>query len=68
MTPDVSNTGELWIGKGPNNPYFKGDLDEVALYAGLLPGRTDPGARRRGRGLNRHSRRDRGVAPRVESA
>ena len=37
MTPDVSNTGELWIGKGPNNPYFKGDLDEVALYAGLLP-------------------------------
>jgi hypothetical protein len=37
MTPDVSNTAEVWIGKGPNNPYFKGDLDEVALYAGLLP-------------------------------
>ena len=37
MTPSVSNTAELWIGKGPNNPYFKGDLDEVALYAGLLP-------------------------------
>jgi hypothetical protein len=35
--PDVSNTGELQIGKAPNNPYFKGDIDEVALYAGLLP-------------------------------
>jgi hypothetical protein len=34
--PDVSNTGELQIGKAPNNPYFKGDVDEVALYAGLL--------------------------------
>ena len=28
---------ELQIGKGPSNPYFKGDLDVVALYAGLLP-------------------------------
>jgi hypothetical protein len=37
MAPDVSNTGELQIGKGPSNPYFKGDIDEVALYAGLLP-------------------------------
>jgi hypothetical protein len=37
ITPDVSNTGELQIGKGPANPYFKGDIDEVALYAGLLP-------------------------------
>ena len=37
ISPDVSNTGELQIGKGPANPYFKGDIDEVALYAGLLP-------------------------------
>jgi hypothetical protein len=36
IAPDVSNTGELQIGKAPNNPYFKGDIDEVALYAGLL--------------------------------
>jgi hypothetical protein len=36
IAPDVSNTAEIWIGKGPNNPYFKGDLDEVALYGGLL--------------------------------
>ena len=37
ITPDVSNTGELEIGKGTTNPYSKGDVDEVALYAGLLP-------------------------------
>jgi Concanavalin A-like lectin/glucanases superfamily len=34
---DVSNTGELQIGKAPSNPYFKGDIDEVAVYSGLLP-------------------------------
>jgi Concanavalin A-like lectin/glucanases superfamily len=34
---DVGNTGELKIGKGPTNPYFTGDIDEVALYSGLLP-------------------------------
>ena len=37
IAPDVSNTGELLIGKSPANTYFKGDVDEVALYAGLLP-------------------------------
>lgn len=34
---DVANTGELQIGKGPSNPYFRGEIDEVAVYAGLLP-------------------------------
>jgi hypothetical protein len=34
---DVSNTGELQIGKAPSNPYFNGDIDEVAVYGGLLP-------------------------------
>jgi hypothetical protein len=33
----VSNTGELHSAKRPNNPYFNGDLDEVALFSGLLP-------------------------------
>jgi hypothetical protein len=37
IAPDISNTGELQIGKAPTNPYFRGDLDEVALYSGLLP-------------------------------
>ena len=37
MTPSVSNTGEVQIGKAATHPYYKGDLDEVALYAGLLP-------------------------------
>jgi hypothetical protein len=37
IAADVSNTGEIQIGKAPSNPYFRGDLDEVALYAGLLP-------------------------------
>jgi hypothetical protein len=37
MTPDVSNTGQVEIGKAATHPYYKGDLDEVALYAGLLP-------------------------------
>jgi concanavalin A-like lectin/glucanase superfamily protein len=37
IATDVSNTGELQIAKGPNNPYFNGDLDEVALFSGLLP-------------------------------
>jgi hypothetical protein len=34
---DVSNVGEVQIGKAPTNPYFNGDIDEVALYGGLLP-------------------------------
>ena len=37
MTPDVSNTGEVQIGKSATHPYFRGDLDEIALYGGLLP-------------------------------
>ena len=37
IATDVSNTGEIQIGKAPTNPYFNGDIDEVALYAGLLP-------------------------------
>lgn len=37
MTPDVSNTGSVEIGKAATHPYFRGDIDEVALYAGLLP-------------------------------
>jgi hypothetical protein len=37
MTPTVTNSGQVLIGKGANNPYFKGDIDEVALYSGLLP-------------------------------
>jgi Concanavalin A-like lectin/glucanases superfamily len=37
MTPDVGNTGPMEVGKAPSNPYFKGDIDEVALYGGLLP-------------------------------
>jgi hypothetical protein len=36
IAADVGNAGELQIGKAPANPYFKGDIDEVALYAGLL--------------------------------
>ena len=35
--PDVSNTGTVEIGKAPTHNYFKGDLDEVALYTGLVP-------------------------------
>jgi Concanavalin A-like lectin/glucanases superfamily len=37
IAADVGNTGALEIGKSPAHPYFKGDLDEVAVYAGLLP-------------------------------
>lgn len=37
MTPDVGNAGPVEVGKAPTNPYFKGDIDEVALYGGLLP-------------------------------
>jgi Concanavalin A-like lectin/glucanases superfamily len=37
IAPDVSNTGTIEIGKGPTHNYFKGDLDEVALYRGLVP-------------------------------
>jgi hypothetical protein len=33
---DVGNTGELLVGKSPGYSYFKGDLDEVAVYASLL--------------------------------
>jgi hypothetical protein len=38
-------------GKAPNNPYFKGDLDEVALYGPVAP-RSDRGARRRCSAVN----------------
>jgi hypothetical protein len=34
---NVSNSGEVGIGKAPANNYFKGDIDEVALYDGLVP-------------------------------
>jgi hypothetical protein len=37
ITGDVGNSGEVGIGKGPANGYFKGDIDEVALYDGLVP-------------------------------
>ncbi len=37
IAPDVSNTGTVEIGKAPTHNYFKGDLDEVALYRGLVP-------------------------------
>ena len=37
IAPDVSNTGTVEIGKAPTHNYFKGDLDEVALYGGLVP-------------------------------
>ena len=37
IAPDVSNTGTIEIGKAPTHNYFKGDLDEVALYRGLVP-------------------------------
>jgi hypothetical protein len=37
LTSSVSNSGEVHIGKGPTNGYLKGDLDEVALYDGLVP-------------------------------
>ena len=33
---DVSNAGEFMLGKAPGYPEFKGDLDEVAVYEGLL--------------------------------
>jgi hypothetical protein len=35
--PDLSNTGTVEIGKAPTHNYFRGDLDEVALYGGLVP-------------------------------
>ena len=35
-TGDVSNSGELVLGKAPGYPEFKGDLDEVAIYPYLL--------------------------------
>jgi hypothetical protein len=38
FTGTLANTGELILGKSTNFfvPYFKGDLDEVALYGNLL--------------------------------
>ncbi len=33
---DISNTGVLLVGKSPGYGNFKGNIDEVALYAGLL--------------------------------
>lgn len=37
IAPDVNNTGSVEIGKAPTHNYFRGDLDEVALYDGLVP-------------------------------
>jgi hypothetical protein len=37
IAPDVSNTDTIELGKAPTHNYFKGDLDEVALYRGLVP-------------------------------
>ena len=37
IAPEVGNTGTVEIGKAPTHNYFKGDLDEVALYRGLVP-------------------------------
>src|SRR5688572_26391245 len=36
MPGDVSNTAPLQIGKSPDNPYLRGDLDDVAVYRSLL--------------------------------
>jgi hypothetical protein len=38
FTGSLANSGELIIGKStnPHVPYYKGDLDEVALYGDLL--------------------------------
>jgi Concanavalin A-like lectin/glucanases superfamily len=36
IAADVSNTGTVEIGKAPTHNYFRGDLDEVALYGGLV--------------------------------
>jgi hypothetical protein len=36
MPGDVSNTATLQIGKSPDNPYLRGDVDEVAVYRSLL--------------------------------
>jgi hypothetical protein len=33
---DLSNAGEFTLGKAPGYTEFKGDLDEVAIYDGLL--------------------------------
>ena len=37
IAQDVSNTGTIEIGKAPTHNYFRGDLDEVAVYRGLVP-------------------------------
>jgi hypothetical protein len=37
LAGDVSNTATVEIAKSPTWNYFKGDLDEVALYSGLVP-------------------------------
>jgi hypothetical protein len=39
FTGNLNNTGEFLLGKSTSLfvPYFKGDLDEVALYGKLLP-------------------------------
>jgi hypothetical protein len=36
MPGDVSNIAPLQIGKSPDNPYLRGDIDEVAVYRSLL--------------------------------
>jgi Concanavalin A-like lectin/glucanases superfamily len=38
MSGNLSNTGELLLGKAPGYPEFKGELDEVAVYPFLLSG------------------------------
>lgn len=40
MAGDVSNDGGVVLGKGLGYPEYKGDLDEVAVYLGLLPEAT----------------------------
>jgi len=37
MPGDVSNTVELLVGKASGYPYFRGDLDEAAIYPVALP-------------------------------
>ena len=36
MEGDINSAGEFLVGKATGNALFKGDLDEVAVYAGLL--------------------------------
>ena len=49
----ISNTAALLVGKSPNPsfPYFQGQVDEVALYAGVLTGARVGAHRNAGLGL-----------------